>query len=248
MFTLDFTDRAVLVTGASRGIGRAVAQAFAAHGATVCGTATTRAGAEAITAALDGHGQGLEFNALDPAAAEGLFARAAEQCGRAPQIVVNNAGITRDALLMRMSDQDFDEVVTCNLTAVARLCRAAVSTMLRSRAGRIINITSVSGQAGNPGQCNYAAAKAGVIGLSRSLAREVAPRGITVNCVAPGYIETDMTAALSEDQVRTWLSGVPLRRAGRPDEVAAAVLFLASDLASYITGATLDVNGGMLCR
>lgn len=247
MFNLDFTNKVVLVTGASRGIGMSIAKAFAALGATVCGTATSQKGADEITSYLEGKGYGFVMNSLDLDSVNGLIATVTEKCGTCPDILVNNAGITRDGLFMRMKDQDWDDVLTCNLTAVARLCKACVSPMMKKRAGRIINITSITGEIGNAGQCNYAAAKAGMIGFSKSLAKEVASRGITVNCVAPGFIQTDMTAALNEEQLKAWINNIPLKRAGVPDDIAGAVVFLASDLASYITGATIDVNGGMHC-
>lgn len=248
MFNLDFSGKVVLVTGASRGIGKAIAGNFSELGATVCGTATSQQGADAIAGYLGGKGHGLVMDALQPDSVSGLIGEVEQKCGSAPDILVNNAGITRDTLFMRMKDQDFDDVIACNLTAVARLCKACITPMMKKRAGRIINITSVTGQTGNAGQCNYAAAKAGMIGLSKSLAQEVGSRGITVNCVAPGYIETDMTAVLSEEQVKAWVQNIPLKRAGTTEDVAGAVIFLASGLASYITGATVDVNGGLHCR
>ena len=246
MFSLDFSGKVVLVTGASRGIGKSIAEAFASLGATVCGTATSQKGADAITEYLNGKGAGFVLNALEAGSIDALFAAVSEKYG-APDILVNNAGITRDGLFMRMKDEDWDAVITCNLSSAARLCRACVSPMMKKRSGRIINISSITGEIGNAGQCNYAAAKAGLIGFSRSLAKEVAPRGITVNCVAPGFIETDMTAVLKEDQLKAWINGIPLKRAGQVADIAGAVVFLASDMASYITGATIDVNGGLHC-
>ena len=246
MFSLDFTGKVVLVTGASRGIGKGIAEAFASLGATVCGTATSQKGADAITEYLNGKGAGFVLNALEEGSIDALFAAVSEKYG-APDILVNNAGITRDGLFIRMKDEDWEAVITCNLSSAARLCRACVSPMMKKRSGRIINISSITGEIGNAGQCNYAAAKAGLIGFSRSLAKEVAPRGITVNCVAPGFIETDMTAVLKEDQLKAWINGIPLRRAGQVTDIAGAVVFLASDMASYITGATIDVNGGLHC-
>ena len=246
MFSLDFTGKVVLVTGASRGIGKGIAEAFASLGATVCGTATSQKGADAITEYLNGKGSGFVLNALEDGSIDTLFAAVTEKYG-APDVLVNNAGITRDGLFMRMKDEDWDAVITCNLSSAARLCRACISPMMKKRSGRIINISSITGEIGNAGQCNYAAAKAGLIGFSRSLAKEVAPRGITVNCVAPGFIETDMTAVLKEDQLKAWINGIPLRRAGQVTDIAGAVVFLASDMASYITGATIDVNGGLHC-
>lgn len=246
MFSLDFTGKVVLVTGASRGIGKGIAEAFASLGATVCGTATSQKGADTITEYLNGKGAGFVLNALEEGSIDALFAAVNEKYG-APDVLVNNAGITRDGLFMRMKDEDWDAVITCNLSSAARLCRACVSPMMKKRSGRIINISSITGEIGNAGQCNYAAAKAGLIGFSRSLAKEVAPRGITVNCVAPGFIETDMTAVLKEDQLKAWINGIPLRRAGQVTDIAGAVVFLASDMASYITGATIDVNGGLHC-
>ena len=246
MFSLDFTGKVVLVTGASRGLGKGIAEAFASVGATVCGTATSQKGADAITEYLNGKGSGFVLNALEDGSIDALFAAVAEKYGT-PDVLVNNAGITRDGLFMRMKDEDWDAVITCNLSSAARLCRACISPMMKKRSGRIINISSITGEIGNAGQCNYAAAKAGLIGFSRSLAKEVAPRGITVNCVAPGFIETDMTAVLKEDQLKAWINGIPLRRAGQVTDIAGAVVFLASDMASYITGATIDVNGGLHC-
>ena len=236
-----------IVTGASRGIGRSIALTLARAGATVIGTATTPAGAAAITEALAAAGlagRGEVLNVNDGAASDALIDATVKEFGGL-QILVNNAGITQDQLAMRMKDDDFDAVIDTNLRAVFRLSRAVLRPMMKARAGRIINITSVVGSTGNPGQANYAAAKAGVTGLARALAREIGSRGITVNCVAPGFIETDMTKALSEDQQTALLGQIPLGRLGSADDVAHAVAFLASPLAAYITGTTLHVNGGM---
>jgi len=230
-----------IVTGASRGIGRSIALTLARAGATVIGTATTPAGALAA-AGLAGRGEVLNVN--DGAASDALIDATVKEFGGL-QILVNNAGITQDQLAMRMKDDDFDAVIDTNLRAVFRLSRAVLRPMMKARAGRIINITSVVGSTGNPGQANYAAAKAGVTGMARALAREIGSRGITVNCVAPGFIETDMTKALSEDQQTALLGQIPLGRLGSADDVAHAVAFLASPLAAYITGTTLHVNGGM---
>jgi len=236
-----------IVTGASRGIGRSIALTLARAGATVIGTATTPAGAAAITEALAAAGlagRGEVLNVNDGAASDALIDATVKEFGGL-QILVNNAGITQDQLAMRMKDDDFDAVIDTNLRAVFRLSRAVLRPMMKARAGRIINITSVVGSTGNPGQANYAAAKAGVTGMARALAREIGSRGITVNCVAPGFIETDMTKALSEDQQTALLGQIPLGRLGSADDVAHAVAFLASPLAAYITGTTLHVNGGM---
>ena len=234
-----------LVTGASRGIGRAIALALAAQGYVVIGTATTESGAAAIGDALAHHGgRGLCLNVNDAPAVEAAVDALVKQHGGL-HVLVNNAGITRDTLAMRMKDEDWDAVLDTNLKAVFRCSRAVMRTMMKQRYGRIINITSVVGASGNPGQANYAAAKAGVAGMTRALARELGSRNITVNCVAPGFIATDMTSALPEAQQTALLQQVPLGRLGTPEEIAHAVAFLASPLAAYITGAELHVNGGM---
>ena len=247
MEDFDFSGKIVLVTGASRGIGKEIAQKFASLGAIVVGTATTAEGASKIEESLNGKGFGLVLNALQLDTVAQVVDQVVEKCGAAPDILVNNAGITRDTLFMRMKDVDFDEVIACNLTAAVRLSKACIGPMMKKRAGRIISITSVVGETGNAGQCNYAASKAGIIGFTRSLAQEVGSRGITVNCVAPGFIETDMTKVLSDEQKKAYESRIPLRKLGQAADIANAVVFLASDWASYITGTTLDVNGGMRC-
>jgi len=235
-----------LVTGASRGIGAAIALQLAAQGFKVIGTATTPEGASRISAALSAHegcvGRVLDVN--DAPAAQALVDAITQEHGGL-QVLVNNAGITRDALAMRLKDEDWDAVLDTNLKSVFRMSRAVMRPMMKQRYGRIIHITSVVGASGNPGQANYAAAKAGVAGMSRSLARELGSRGITVNCIAPGFIETDMTAALGEEQHKALLGQIPLGHLGRPQDIAHAVAFLASPLAGYITGQELHVNGGM---
>ncbi|MBL8445978.1 MAG: 3-oxoacyl-ACP reductase FabG [Zoogloeaceae bacterium] len=234
-----------LVTGASRGIGRAVALALASQGAIVVGTATSEAGAADIDAALaESGGTGMCLNVTDPAACEGLIGVIERRFGPV-DILVNNAGITRDNLAMRMKDEEWDAVMDTNLKAVFRMSRLVMRGMMKARKGRIINITSVVGSAGNPGQANYAAAKAGVAGMTRALARELGSRNITVNCVAPGFIDTDMTKALPEASRDALLGNIALGRLGQPEEIAAAVVFLASPGAAYVTGSTLHVNGGM---
>lgn len=236
-----------LVTGASRGIGRAIALALAGQGAAVVGTATTEAGAQSITDYLGAaslHGSGRRLNVNDAAQVEALVAEIEKSFGGV-SILVNNAGITQDNLALRMKDAEWDTVIDTNLTAVFRLCKAVLRGMIKARSGRIVNITSVVGASGNAGQANYAAAKAGVGGVTRSLAREVGSRGITVNCVAPGFIDTDMTRALTQAQRDSLLQHIPLGRLGSPEEVAAVVAFLVSPQAAYITGTTLHVNGGM---
>ena len=235
-----------LVTGASRGIGRAIAVTLAAQGYKVIGTATTEAGAQGIGAALADYAgcRGACLDVNDAAAGEALVEAIVKEHG-ALHVLVNNAGITRDQLAMRMKDDDWAAVLDTNLGAVFRLSRAVMRGMMKQRYGRIINITSVVGASGNPGQANYAAAKAGVAGMTRALARELGSRNITVNCVAPGFIATDMTEALPEAQKAALLQQVPLGRLGTPEEIAHAVAFLASPLAGYITGAELHVNGGM---
>lgn len=242
------TPKVALVTGATRGIGQAIALALGQAGHTVIGTATTDAGAQSISQALSAHGLkgcGMVLQVNDAAACDGLLDQIGQQFGPIG-ILVNNAGITRDNLSMRMRDEEWDAVIQTNLTAVFRLSRGVLRAMMKARWGRIINITSVVGISGNPGQMNYAAAKAGVAGMSRALAREVASRGITVNCVAPGFIDTDMTKSLSEDQIKSLTSQIPAQRLGTPADVASSVVFLASEGAGYITGVTLSVNGGMV--
>jgi 3-oxoacyl-[acyl-carrier protein] reductase len=240
------TRQVALVTGASRGIGRAIALALAEQGYSVVGTATSAAGAAAIGEALSAcsgcSGEVLDVN--DVAAAEALVAAVVRRHGGL-QVLVNNAGITRDMLAMRLKDEDWDAVLDTNLKAVFRMSRAVMRVMMKQRYGRIINITSVVGASGNPGQSNYAAAKAGVAGMSRALARELGSRNITVNCIAPGFIATDMTAGLAPEQQKALLDQIPLGRLGRPEEVAHAVLYLASPHAAYVTGQELHVNGGM---
>lgn len=236
-----------LVTGASRGIGQAVARELAHQGATVIGTATTEEGAGRITAYLQeagAKGRGAVLEVRDQAQVDALIARIEKEFAPVT-ILVNNAGITRDNLAMRMKDEEWDGVIDTNLKSVFRLCKAVMRGMMKARQGRIVNITSVVGHAGNPGQANYCAAKAGVSGLSRSLAKELGSRNITVNCVAPGFIDTDMTKALDEKQKAGLLANIPLGRLGKPEDIAAAVAFLASPAAAYVTGTTVHVNGGM---
>ncbi len=243
--TLD--NQAAIVTGASRGIGRAIALELARQGATVIGTATSEAGAQAISAAFEAaglKGRGAVLNVNDAAAAETLIDATVKEFGGLA-ILVNNAGITQDNLAMRMKDDEWDSVIDTNLKSVFRLSRAVLRPMMKARTGRIINITSVVGSSGNPGQANYAAAKAGVAGMTRALAREIGSRGITVNCVAPGFIDTDMTKDLPAEQQAALKQQIPLGRLGSPDDIAHAVAFLASPQAAYITGTTLHVNGGM---
>ena len=237
-----------LVTGASRGIGRAIALELGKRGAVVAGTATSATGAAAISdylAAAGVQGGGYALNVNDAPQIETVVAAVQEQCGQIA-ILVNNAGITRDNLLLRMKDDEWDDIMSTNLKSVYRLSRLVLRGMMKARSGRIINITSVVGVMGNAGQTNYAAAKAGMIGFSKSLAREIGSRNITVNCVAPGIIDTDMTRELDENQRQALIARIPLARLGAAADVAAAVAFLASPSASYITGATLHVNGGLL--
>jgi 3-oxoacyl-[acyl-carrier protein] reductase len=239
--------RVALVTGASRGIGRAIAETLAGQGAKVIGTATSEEGAAGISAWLSTAelaGRGVELNVTDEQSIDALFADLAAHEGP-PEILVNNAGITRDNLLMRMKPDEWNDVVAANLSSLYRVCKASLRGMTKARYGRIINIGSVVGLIGNPGQTNYAATKAGMIGFSKSLAREIASRNITVNVVAPGFIDTDMTRALDERQVQVLKDQIPLARLGTTADIAAAVAFLASDAAAYITGETLSVNGGL---
>ncbi len=246
MNDVKFQGQVALVTGASRGIGAAIAVELARKGLKVIGTATTDAGAAKIRealAAFDGC-DGRMLNVTDAPAAEALVDALVKQHGGI-QVLVNNAGITRDTLAMRMKDDDWDVVLDTNLKGVFRMSRAVMRTMMKQRYGRIINITSVVGASGNPGQANYAAAKAGVAGMTRALARELGSRNITVNCVAPGFIETDMTASLHEEQQKALLTQIPLGHLGKPADIAHAVAYLASPEAAYVTGQELHVNGGM---
>ncbi len=242
------TATVALVTGASRGIGRAIAMELTRQGMTVIGTATSESGAASITEAIKaagGAGRGAALDVRDGTGVDALIADIEAKTGSAITVLVNNAGITRDTLAMRMKDEDWDDVLDTNLKSVFRMCRAVMRGMMKARTGRIVNITSVVGHAGNPGQANYCAAKAGVSGMTRSLARELGSRGITVNCVAPGFIDTDMTKALDDNQKAMLLGNIPLGRLGTPEDIAAAVAFLTSPAASYVTGSTIHVNGGM---
>lgn len=241
------SDQIALVTGASRGIGKAIAHALGKQGATVIGTATTEAGAKNISASLEAasiKGRGMVLNVADTDSTTQCLKQVIDEFG-APDILVNNAGITRDGLLMKMKDDQWDEIINTNLNSIFRMSKAVIRPMMKKRSGRIINISSVVGATGNPGQTNYAAAKAGLVGFSKSLAREIGSRNITVNTVAPGFIDTDMTRELSQQQKDSLTSQIPLGRLGSPDEIAAAVVFLASPSAAYITGETIHVNGGM---
>ena len=243
----DLNGQVALVTGASRGLGRAIALELGVRGATVVGTATSEAGAADIQQALDAggiSGWGTAVNVTDAASCEALIGEIEKKFGPV-SVLVNNAGITRDNLAMRMKDEEWDLVIETNLKAVFRRSKLVMRGMMKARFGRIINITSVVGEAGNPGQANYAAAKAGVAGMSRALAQELGSRNITVNCVAPGFIDTDMTRALPDAQRDALLGRIALGRLGQPQEIAATVAFLASKGAGYITGSTLNVNGGM---
>lgn len=241
---MNLEGKIALVTGASRGIGRSIAETLVARGATVIGTATSENGAAAISEYLGDKGKGMALNVTDPASIESTLKEITTEFGPL-DILVNNAGITRDNLLMRMKDDEWTDIMDTNLTSIFRLSKAVLRGMMKKKCGRIINVGSVVGTMGNAGQTNYAAAKAGVIGFTKSMAREVASRGVTVNTVAPGFIETDMTKALNDEQRAATLSSVPAGRLGDPREIAAAVAFLASPDAAYITGETLHVNGGM---
>ena len=245
---MNLTNQVALVTGASRGIGKAIALELAKQGAKVVGTATTESGAAAISDYLStvqsGCGKGVVLNVNDAQSCNEVIIQVQKDYG-CLSVLVNNAGITQDQLAMRMKDEEWDSVISTNLTAVARLSRAVLRGMMKAKNGRIINITSVVGSAGNPGQMNYAAAKAGVAGMSRALAREIGSRNITVNCVAPGFIDTDMTAALPDMVKEELLKRIPVKRLGNVNDIAEVVAFLASDSAGYITGETIHVNGGM---
>ena len=244
---MSLQNQVAIVTGASRGIGRAIALELAKQGATVIGTVMSESGAAGISEALQqagGKGRGAVLNVNDAAAADAFIDGIVKEFG-ALNVLVNNTNITKDQLAMRMKDDEFDAVIDTNLRAVFRLSRAVLRPMMKARGGRIINITSVVGSSGNPGQANYAAAKAGVAGMTRALAREIGSRGITVNCIAPGFIDTDMTKVLPEEQRTALTAQIPLGRLGAPEDIAHAVAFLASPFAGYITGTTLHVNGGM---
>lgn len=244
---MTLENQIALVTGASRGIGKAIALELGKQGATVIGTATSESGAEAISNYMTENGvkgAGLALNVTSQKSIDALMAQIGADF-RTPTILVNNAGITRDNLLMRMKDDEWDDIMETNLKSVFRMSKACLRGMMKARHGRVINIASVVGETGNPGQTNYSAAKAGIFGFTKSMAREVASRGITVNAVAPGFIDTDMTKGLPEEQKEALMKQVPLGRLGKPEEIAAAVSFLASPGAAYITGFTVDVNGGM---
>lgn len=241
------TEKIALVTGASRGIGKGIAQALGAENATVIGTATSQSGADGIAATFAENnikGTGMVLNVADSESVTNCLKQITEEFG-APDILVNNAGITRDTLLMMMKDEQWEDIINTNLSSVFRMSKAVLRPMMKKRDGRIINISSVVGATGNPGQSNYAAAKAGVVGFSKSLAREIGSRNITVNTVAPGFIDTDMTRELAQEQREMLSSQIPLGRLGAVEDVAAAVVFLASPSAAYITGETIHVNGGM---
>ncbi len=242
------SENVALVTGASRGIGAAICDTLALHGATVVGTATSAGGAAAISERLKTlgvQGCGMQLDVTDAAAAQACIAGISEQFGPV-SILVNNAGITRDNLFMRMKDDEWDDVIATNLSSVYRMCKLVIKPMIKARTGRIINISSVVGITGNAGQVNYAASKAGVLGMTRSLARELGSRSITINAIAPGFIESDMTDALPEEQKNRLKSDIALGRLGTPDDIAQTCLFLASSGAAYITGQTISVNGGMV--
>ncbi len=246
MSDISFEGQVALVTGASRGIGAAIAHELAARGLKVIGTATTDDGAAKVGKALAAFPgcRGATLDVNDGAAADALIDAIVKEHGGL-QVLVNNAGITRDMLAMRLKDDDWDAVLDTNLKAVFRLSRAVMRPMMKQRYGRIVNVTSVVGSSGNPGQANYAAAKAGVAGMSRALARELGSRNITVNCIAPGFIETDMTAGLPEEQQKALLAQIPLGHLGKPQDIAHAVAFVASPQAAYVTGQEIHVNGGM---
>ncbi len=245
---MSIAGKLALVTGASRGIGKAIATELGAQGAIVIGTATSDSGADKIStylaeANIEGCGLALNVSASD--SIDSVMATIKEKYGKHPEILVNNAGITRDNLLMRMKDDEWDDIVNTNLTSIYRMSKACLRSMMKARWGRIVNIGSVVGLSGNAGQTNYSAAKSGLIGFSKSLAQEIGSRGITVNVVAPGFIDTDMTKALPEEQRKALQSQIALERLGQPEEIAAVVGFLASDKGGYITGETINVNGGM---
>ncbi|MDV6315062.1 3-oxoacyl-ACP reductase FabG [Idiomarina sp. HP20-50] len=240
----NFENKVALVTGASRGIGKAIAELLASQGAKVVGTATSDKGANAISEYLGSKGKGLALDVTDSDSLQKVIKEIETEYGSI-DILVNNAGITRDNLMMRMKDDEWDAVLNTNLSSVFKVCKAVVRGMMKRRNGRIINISSVVGTTGNPGQVNYCAAKAGLVGFSKAMAKEVAARGITVNCVAPGFIDTDMTKSLNDEQKQAIFGNIPAARLGEPAEIAAAVAFLASEGAAYITGETIHVNGGM---
>jgi len=243
----DLSNKICLVTGATRGIGQAIAAQLGAQGATVIGTATSQSGADRISESLASAniaGEGLVLNVSEGESVDSTLKAINEKYG-AIGVLVNNAGITRDNLTMRMKEDEWDDIMSTNLKSVYRLSKGVLRGMMKARSGRIINITSVVGVSGNAGQANYAAAKAGVIGFTKSLAQEIASRGVTVNAVAPGFINTDMTKALTEEQVSKMTANIPASRLGEPDDIAASVVFLASDESAYVTGTTLHVNGGM---